>query len=267
MKSFKYIALLSVILILSSCEKEIDFRYHDIDPIPVIEASLNDQGCDVIITLTTPMDETMNSNRITDANVSILDVNSGVEYDLHVNTEGIFHSSEAGIPGHDYQIIVKIGEETYTSTTRMLSPTEITDASFYWIKMPGDDMAALQVMFTDNVNTEDYYWIRIYRNGEMYSWSVINDHVASEGIVKEVITTTHKDPAQENENQIINSGDEIKVTVTPLNRKLFDYLNAIAGQSNGEPQFEGPVCLGYFIASPVSVSIIKYVPDEIEYAK
>lgn len=44
---------------MTSCEKELDFKYHDIAPLTVIEGELTPDGAKVGITLTTPMAEPM----------------------------------------------------------------------------------------------------------------------------------------------------------------------------------------------------------------
>ena len=66
----KSIALLPVVLI--SCEKELDFKYHDIDPITVIEGVLTLDGPLIATTLTMPMDEPMDHTRLTDASVELI---------------------------------------------------------------------------------------------------------------------------------------------------------------------------------------------------
>ena len=76
------------ILAMASCSKDLDFKYHDIAPLTVIEGELTDQGARVAVTLTTPMDEPMDRTRLTDASVVITDLADGLEYHLTADTEG-----------------------------------------------------------------------------------------------------------------------------------------------------------------------------------
>lgn len=253
-------------IVVSSCEQEIDFEYHVIEPLHVIEATIGQHGAEVIITTTTPMSQPMDHSRITDASVLITDLTDGADYRLIVGSDGAFRCDLDGLTGHEYRLEASVGENRYEATTRMLAPTEIVKAQLQWIRMPGDDMAALTVAMTDNEITSDYYWIRIYRNGEAYTWDVINDHASVDGILETVITTTHRDVSDENDNQILLDGDVVGVSVTAIDRKMFDYLIALGNGSNGDAQFTGG-CLGYLLASPVATASVVFRPDEIEYAE
>lgn len=271
MRIRKYLTSIAVIITMTttlcSCEKELDFEYHDIEPIPVIESTLTQSEASVAITWTTPMDEPFTNKSITDAAVTLTDLATGESFTLTPDGKSIFRREISGVPGLDYKITVVIGDNTYTSQSTMLSPVEIHDLQFHWIKMPGDDMAALQIRFSDNPLTPNYYWVRLYRNGEAYAWSIITDRAGINGIIEETITTTHRDESQEDEKQLLRDGDAVTVTVTPISRQMFDYLNAITNGSNGEPQYEGNKCLGYFLASPGASATIIYHPDAINYAQ
>lgn len=94
-----YNQILAAILMtgLTGCEKELDFKYHDIDPIVVIEGELTPEGAKVGITMTTPMDEPMDRTHLTDATVRIEDITEGITYDLSVDEEGFFRNPTPGI--------------------------------------------------------------------------------------------------------------------------------------------------------------------------
>lgn len=274
-KKIKYFKAPSVIissmllsLICSSCEKELDFEYHDIDPVLVIEGSLAADGAKVSLSYTTLMNQPMNNDKLTDATVKITDLSEGNIEELTVDDAGVFRSAMCGITGHDYRLDVVAGDKTYSSATRMQPPVEMKDLQFFWVKMPGDDMALIRILFTDNPHTNDYYWIRLYRNGDPYSMSVITDRAQVDGTIEETITTSHRDESQENDKkQLLQDGDLLTATVTPVNKTMFDFLVALQNNSNGAPQFSPDFCLGYFLASPVASASIVYRPDEIDYAR
>ena len=68
---------IGLMAVLVSCEKELDISYHNIDPLPVIEAELTPDGARVGITMTTPMGEPMDRTRLTDAVVTLTDLTDG----------------------------------------------------------------------------------------------------------------------------------------------------------------------------------------------
>ncbi|MDE5807346.1 MAG: DUF4249 domain-containing protein [Muribaculaceae bacterium] len=260
-----FIAALLAGIFFASCEKELDFKYHDIDPILVIEGALTQDGAEVSLTLTTPMDEPMNRDRLTDAEVFISDLTTGEEYLLSPDAAGLYVSEHGGITGHEYRLTVRREGEVYTSESRMEEPVEITGMEFNWIKMPYDYVAVLQVSFTDDpASFDNCYWMRLYRNGEAYKWAEINDLLSDNGIINEVIMTSRMDLDEEDEKDKLEEGDVVKATVTPVSREIHDYLEALSvGNSNGPRMFEGGFCLGYFLAAPVTEKEIAFRPDEI----
>lgn len=52
----KIFAIIVLLSILVSCEKELDFRYHDVDSQLVIEGRTSESGTTVSLTRTCPMD-------------------------------------------------------------------------------------------------------------------------------------------------------------------------------------------------------------------
>lgn len=263
--SFSAIAAVVLAVMLSGCEKEIDFKYRDIDPITVIEGTLSQTGACVTITLTTPMDEPMNTTRLTDADVTLSDLTAGRALTLTVDERGDFVSAEGGNEGHIYELIVRRDGKIFSSRSEMLPPTKVTGMEFQWIKMPYDYVAVLQVTFEDNpAKSGECYWVRIYRNGEPYRWSVVNDDMAVGGYVNDVIMTSRKDLDEEEEDDALRDGDLVRARVTPVDRAMYEYLSALsAGGNNGPRMFEEDFCLGYFLASPVAEGEIVFHPDNL----
>lgn len=256
--------LLCASLLCVSCEKELDFHYHDVEPQLVIEGNLTEVGAAVSLTRTTPMDEAMSQAKITDATVRLTDVTAGVATSLVPDASGVFKNVTPGIEGHEYRLDVTTGGNVYSSTSVMREPTELRGLEFRWIKMPYDYVAVLQVSFTDTPQAGDCYWVRLYRNGEAYMWSVLDDCHAVSGVIHEVIMTSRKDTEEEDDNTVLRDGDVVSVEVLPISLGMFDYLVALQSDSNGPQMFSGGFCLGYFLASPVAKGEITYRPDQME---
>lgn len=266
MKSAIYIIFVVLSLSLLSCEKELDFKYNEIDPILVIEASLSQEGAKVSLTETTPMNEPMDRTRVTDAEITITDLENNMDFVLAADATGVFSGDVNGIPGHMYRIKVKRNGEEYESRSLMGSPSEIKSLEFNWIKMPYDHVAVLKVAFTDDVSKQgDCYWLRIYKNGEAYKWVAITDDLSVNGVIEEVVMTSRKDLSEEDEKTALREGDVVSVTVAPISREMCDYLGAISNNSNGPRLFSGPLCLGYFLAAPLATSSITFEPEKIPY--
>lgn len=262
-----YIYFLSAIcltLMLASCEKELDFEYTDIEPLTVIEAELSPEGAKVGITYTTPMDEPMDRTRLTDASVTLADITDGSVFELHPDADGFFTDRTPGIVGHDYRLTVERAGCRYEAETTMYPPIKFESLEFNWIAMPYDHVAVLQGRFCENRDTNgECYWVKIYRNGKIYQWAEMDDVNAEDGICTFSLMTTRKDIDKEDEEDVLYDGDVITCTVSPITRKMHDYLEALQHDSNGPAMFSGDKCLGYFMAtSPISESIV-FHPDEI----
>lgn len=256
-------------VLAAGCEKELDFKYHDIEALTVMEGTLTESGADVTIRLTTPMDEPMDRTCLTDAQVTLSDLHTGESTVLTADDRGHYCSEAAGVPGHEYLLTVSRDGKEYTSASLMRRAPKIEGLEFKWISMPYDDVAALQVAFADSDPTAygDCYWIRIYRNGEFYKWSTVQDDRAIDGVLYESVNTTRKDESAEDEDDLLVDGEEVRVTVAQVSKAFYDYLNAMSSDSNGPRMFQGDMCLGYFLAAGVSESAIVFHPDLIDHAK
>ncbi len=263
MRLLSIISAIILLLSLTSCEKELDMKYHDIEPLTVIEGVLTQEGIRVSITMTTPMDEPMDRTRYTDASVILSDLTADTKHTLTVDSEGYYSGDVHGEVGHSYRLTVEREGKVYYAETKMYAPVEIVGLGFSWIKMPYDQVAVLQCQFTDFSAGEDYFWVKVYRNGEIYQWSEKSDAGAEEGIVTFLTMTSRKDTDAEDDDTVLFDGDEIAVSVSGISRAMHDYLEALQNDSSGPAMFSGDKCLGYFMAtSPVEESVI-FHPGEI----
>ena len=253
-----YFLLIVNFFLFASCEKELDFKYHDIPPIPVIEAELTPEGAKVARRKTTPMVEHMDRTLYTNASVLLEEIETGTQVYMTADEKGYFTSSQPGVSGHTYRLTVDWEGKHFTASTLMYPPTHIISLDFQWINMPYDQVAVFQAQFEDNpLSSGDCYWIKIFRNGKIYRWMEVDDRSAVNGVGTCMTLTTRRDLSEEDEDTIIEEGDLIDVTISPISREMHDYLEALQNDSNGPAMFEGDQCLGYFIAtSPVSDSII-----------
>ncbi|MDE6346791.1 MAG: DUF4249 domain-containing protein [Muribaculaceae bacterium] len=259
--------LFTVAVMLSSCEKELDFHYHDVEPQLVIEANLTQEGTTVLLTETAPMGEAMNTTPVVDATVTLTDITAGSTRALPLRDDGTFGDNIAGITGHEYRMEVMRGDKKYSSVCTMRQPTEITALEFEWIKMPYDYVAILQVSLTDPDTADDCYWIRLLRNGEPYMWNVTADMYTVDGIINHIIMTSRKDTDEEDEDKVLFDGDTVTAIVSPISHDMFDYIVALETDSNGPCMWEGDFCLGYFLASPAATATIVFRPDEMKEYK
>lgn len=253
------------VLTLCSCEKELDFEYHDIAPVTVIEATLDGAGADVTITFTTPMGEPMDRTHVAGADVTLTDDDTGDTTVLPADSEGKYTAALSPVVGYSYTLTVMHQGKQYRSTSRMTGAVELFPLEFCWVGMPYDDVAALQVSFLDKDPSIDgeCYWIRLYRNGEAYKWDLVKDSMSEGGIIHAVIPTSRRDTDEEEDDTVLFDGDIMTAAVTAISPEMYDYLAALSSGSNGQAMFTGDFCLGYFMAGESVTADIVFRPDEI----
>lgn len=249
--------------LLTSCEKELDFHYHDVESPLVVEANTTELGTSVSLTNTCPMDGAMDLTPISNADVMLTDLTLGVTRILGQNQNGIYVDNTPGTPGHEYRLEIHHKDFYYTAESTMFTPTQILSLDFQWIKMPYDYVAVLRIAFTDLPSKDNCYWIKLYRNGQSYKWILSDDRASVNGIISEVTMTTRKNPDSGDDKDALTDGDKIDVVINPISRELYDYLIAIQSDSNGPRMFGGDFCLGYYMASSNASSTIIFQPQDI----
>ena len=123
----KHLPLIIVALTLASCTKDLELDYRDLDSIPVIEANLTGKGLSVRLTLTSPMDEPMDTVAQTDYIASLTE-----------------------LPDDNYRLDIDFRGQHFYSECQMQSDSEILDVKFQWTKMPYDHVAVMTLFLRDN---------------------------------------------------------------------------------------------------------------------
>lgn len=245
-----------------SCEKELDFKYHDVESQFVIEGTLSESGSEVILSYTVPMDQPLITSPVIDAEVILKDLTKGSSYTM-VPEEGIFKNKVPGIPTHNYELSVKHKDRHFKSTCIMRSGIEIIDLKFEWIKMPYDSVAVLEIVTTVSETKNSCYWTKIYKNGEPYKWLMSHGSGAINGKLIQTTFTTRKNPDDDDDKDNLQDGDELNVMVLPVSLDMYDYLTGITSDSNGPQMFTGDFCLGYFLAAEKSEKSIVFQSNKI----
>ncbi|MDE6272527.1 MAG: DUF4249 domain-containing protein [Muribaculaceae bacterium] len=275
------VGIISLSFCLISCEKELDFKYHDIPPLTVIEAQVTPEKATCQVSLTVPMDSPLSeATRLTDATVYMTDLTTGETFPLYPDSEGVFKSREGGVIQHDYRLSVEHAGLLHSAEARMYPEVKIISSEFSWIKMPYDDVAVLQCRYRSasySPDSEECYWVKVYRNGKIYQWSEQSSRTSQNGIMTFFAMTTRRDLDAEDEKTALHAGDKITISISRISRAMHDYLEALSNDSNGPAMFvTSPLsadtnvsarpCLGYFIANTPSSDSLIFHPDSISYA-
>lgn len=238
-------ALLLTAFALSACTKDLDLDYHDIDPIPVIEANLTDEGLSVRMTMTSPMNEPMDTVPLSDYTATLSDP------DIEV--------------GRNYRLEINRGGRRYVSECVMQPRAEIADVSFEWIRMPYDHVAVMRVLLVDDPTVRgEAWWVRVWRNGKIYKWLLNDDKFAIDGTVELTAMTARRNPTDPDDEDNLNAGDTLLISATRIPPHINTYLSNLSAHTIGGPTTfsspDGDFCLGYFLASTPATCTVIYDP-------
>jgi hypothetical protein len=157
----KNIALiLLTITLFTSCQKVVDIDLNSASPKYVIEGGLNDnwgEPCRVKITKTSNFSDDNNFDGIENATVTISD-NTGQVVVLPYKADGVYETNTMkGVSGRMYNLTVKIGNETFSATSKMPSPVTMDTIYPYDFIGFGDTIKMAYLDYQDPAGVKNYY--------------------------------------------------------------------------------------------------------------
>lgn len=254
MKSIKnnYIVLLSLLSILSimtGCEKEIDVNLNSVDPKIVIEGLVaKDSLAKIKITKTKDFDTDNIFEALKGAIVTISD-NKGNSEILQQNAYGFYVSRFLrGKENVTYSLNVEVESQTFTSTSRMPELVMIDSVKMYTVPAFGYDVP--MVIFYDPAGIDNYYRNILYVNGiRMDIGNEATDGTERPGVKVERLLPVF-DNDREDSRKII-SGDTVLVELQSIDRGVFTFFDTLgrmgSSQNNPTSNINGGA-LGYFSA-------------------
>ena len=240
------------LILLTSCEKEIDMDYHPVEPLYVVEAGISEEGAVARISQTQNVTDEIGKSPVSDAQVVITSDN-GERCILKLDSAGCYSSSEIkGVEGREYTIRVQIGDYVTESTSQMQEQFSIDDTYMYKVQMLEDEVVYYHVDVTGyNTDTIGYFYTLVTRNGKPYKWSILDNKGFDDMTAINVGCFVYCDLDKDNKD-ILKDGEEIAVEVRKIDKRTYDYLYAlsIAKRSASNPirNFSNPTTLGYFSA-------------------
>ena len=151
------------IVLLSSCEKDIEIDYHQVPSLYVVEASVSNTNMEARISRTQNMDNNSSKSDINNA-VVVITGDDGSNNQLKYLSNGRYYSSSRGVPGVTYTITVDIDGEHFTSTSTMQNKPTINSFRVIRKKIATEWFQIGELKFQDLPNEDNWYFMHIYRN-------------------------------------------------------------------------------------------------------
>ena len=269
---------LLALLLLSSCEKEIEIDYHDMEPMYVVEGSISNLNASVRVSLTQPVVGVADDRGVvTDATVVLSMVNgqwsmfngplgplgtlatNGTQEwtfldTLSLRSDGYYLSRITGKAGNTYRLDVTVGGRHFTSTSVMQRQPVMNNMRFVWKKIFGQRMLFADLRLQDLPDETNYYYLHLFRNGVPYRSAVMRDRSNPGGELQQLFSLCVEDDLNSgdpNAKETLYEGDMLSLEIRTIDRQAYDYLFSLLSMNssgtNPIANFDGG-CLGYFSA-------------------
>ncbi|NQX56762.1 DUF4249 domain-containing protein [Pedobacter panaciterrae] len=257
MNSIYRFLLLSMMVLLWSCEDAIELKLKDNTPKYVIEGMItNEPGvCQVNVSQTKNFGDDNQFNGISGAIVKV--ENNGTSVLLNEISKGIYTTTAInGTPGQTYFLSVTIQGEMFTASSTMPEHVPFLD---FTLKPKDYDSTRTtpMVKFKDTPGVANYYWFQQYINDKIQrEYKVLNDEFTSGQEINEylVFENTTKDHGKN-----IVKGDRLTAEMHCIDASVYTYMFSLSN-ANGSSDGAAPAnpvtninggALGFFSAHTV----------------
>ena len=266
----KIIYIILAMMVLTACTKEIDFDFHEVEPMVVIEGRVTNEGTSVVVAQTRSVTDSVRSHCLPGAVVTITtdDTTATLPYN---DASDSYRSSLTGVAGKTYQLSVDFEGHHYEATSYMPASAPILSTDFFWMSMMDERMLVYELWAVDPDPSErSHYWYRIDRVSHHphfdnktsigpYHWGVLDDRGCPPGkVFIDMICASEKEMDKDEEEDwkyILYDGDTITCQLMTIAPTIYDYFRALrAGQSGGANPHSNITggCLGYFQAGSIT---------------
>ena len=257
----KILVLLVPLVILTSCKKDIEIDYHQVEALYVVEASVSNNGMQARISLTNNMDNNSTISNISEALVTITG-SDGTSETLPYVSNGTYKSTVSGTPGVEYKIDIEIDGHHFSSNSTMQKMPEMNEFRFIWHKIIQQKLLMAELLFQDIPNEDNWYFIHLYRNDTGLRWALKRDDLNPDGELQQLFSFGMEDSDDED---MLHEGDRLHLELHAIDKRTYDYFYSMQIMDNTGTNpiqnFTGG-CLGYFSAySEVTYDCTYHVAD------
>ncbi len=257
--------LLTLSVLLVSCEKEIPIDYHEADRQYVAEASVTQKGTTVRLTTTQSVTDNSKAHYVEGAVVVVSIPRYGVSDTLKYSGSGLYQSQIAGVAGVTYDMDIYVDGRHFHSSSVMQQEPQVTSLRFVWQKVLSERMLFADLRLQDTPSENSYYFMHIYRNNVGYRWAVMTDEKNKNKELQQLFQCSTKRDMDKGDEDALRDGDKIRLEVRAIDRASYDYLYSMQVMDNAGTNpienFTGG-CLGYFSAyHVVTVNTVFHVAD------
>lgn len=221
----KVFALLAACLLFSACEKIIDLKLDNANPLLVIDGGINDQNENqqVKISRTYNFTEPNKFNGVSGAKVVLTRPNGSTVNYTEVSP-GIYQTVKMrGVPGSKYILNVTLEGKTYTASSTMPGRVTLDSLTFKEFNFFGTQNTYVAVNYNDPAGVDNQYRYILKVKGKIEEDMVNEDRFNNGNKVSDVIFYEIED---------LKAGEVIDVEFQCIDRNVYRYFYSL-GQNNG----------------------------------
>lgn len=224
-----YSIVLATVVILSSCEKVIDYELNTTTPRLVIEANVTNNADYSSVTLSKSKNFTDNNTfeTVSNALVVITD-NAGNADTLKEIQPGTYKPTKMmGVPGQTYFLTVEAEGKVYTAESQMPMAVSLDSISFNSISRFGEITVFPAPHYQDPANENNYYRFLEYVNGERSTSIFISNDLLYDGQYVNQSLRSFSDELK------IESGKTVEILMMTIDANVYQYFNSLSQISGG----------------------------------
>ena len=257
----KTIRTILLAIVLTSCEKTIDFELQNTDPQLVIEATANGttQATEVLLSQSGDYYNSDGFEKISGGEV-LLTVENNPPNILSEKEKGVYTAKGTIIlPGQTCKLEINENGKHYSATSQMPSPVMVDSAYYQYSPetlFAPEGFRAI-VSFTDPPEPGNYYRILMEVDGQMVTdgvYYLFSDEAGTQGPVNYILY-----------KNALSAGSSFRIKLLSIDKTTFDYyseLETLTGSNPGPDQAAPanpknniqPEALGYFSVRAESIS-------------
>lgn len=212
-------------LLLSSCEKIVDLKLDNANPVLVIDGGINDQNenQEVKISRTYNFTEPNKFNGVSGAKVVVTRPNGSTVTYSEVSP-GIYQSVKTrGVPGNTYILNVTLEGKTYTASSTMPGRVVLDSLTFKQFNFFSTKNTYVAVNYNDPAAVQNQYRYILTVKGKIEEDMVSEDRFNNGNTVSDVIYYEIED---------LVAGEKLDVEFQCIDRNVYRYFYGL-GQNNG----------------------------------
>jgi hypothetical protein len=220
--------LFTSMALFTACQKVIDVKLNDSEPLYVIEGEITDQAGPYVVTVARSknFDDDNNFPAVSNAVVVIKDLTTGTQETLIQPSPGKYQTQRLrGRGGRTYLLTVSVDGKTFTASSTMPGYAVGIDTLYASRSDFDSDDIFMVPVFRDPQGKGNYYRLRQWINSKPVKGSSDRRDEATDG--QTYTLPLYYSTDTEDNNPLIHQGDTLRAELQCIDRGVYEYFRTL----------------------------------------